>query len=67
MVRSTLLQAWVGAALKGESGGGTSEDVFMSRFLGFFDVHRIETEQVTVVSNVSKVADSISALVSFLS
>ena len=50
MVRSTLLQGWVRAALKGESGGVTG----------------ICTARSTAVSNVSRVAGSISVLVSFL-
>ena len=35
-------------------------------FRGFSDVPRIRTEMATAVSNVSRVADSISVLVSFL-
>ena len=35
VVRSTLLQGWVGAALKGESGGVTRIRVKKSRFVDF--------------------------------
>ena len=43
VVRSTLLQGWVGAALKGESGGVTRICVEKSRFVDFLT--SLESEQ----------------------
>ena len=54
----------VEAALKGESGGGTGIVVETSRFVDFLTSNKIKTRS-TAVSNISKVADSISVLVFF--
>ena len=48
----------VGAALKGESGGGTRIVVEKSRFVDFLTSIKIKTARSTAVSNVSKVPDS---------
>ena len=64
-MRITRLQAWVEAALKGESGGSPvlCRNVPCCRFP---DVHGIATEIAPVVSGFLKVADSISVFVSVL-
>ena len=65
MVRSTLLPGWVGVALQGDWEGHRDccRKVSVCRLS---DVPGIVTEKAKAVSNVLKVTDSISALVSFL-
>ena len=65
-MRSTLLQGWNWAAIKGESVGVTRIVVKKLRFVYFMASTKTKKAMATVASNVSKVADSISVLDSFL-